>query len=95
MKYLQGELVFNTEQYLTQLKEKRAEYERAHKQKIDYEYQELGVEMQQHFGRNIWWLFWKHDINDLRYAFDICKKNDIKEVNYLIGCIKRRYTSKK
>ena len=59
------------------------------KHKIDYRFQELGIEMQKYFKKNIWFLFTKYDELKLRDAFKICKKKGIKNIAYLLGIYRR------
>lgn len=62
--------------------------------KIDYEYQELGVRMQEFFGnscaKQIWPLFWKveYPLWKIDTAFKICEKKGIKDFKYLRGVLK-------
>ena len=58
------------------------------KHKIDYSFQDLGIEMQSYFKKIIWYLFHKYDELKIRDAFKICKEKGIKKVNYLVGIIK-------
>lgn len=60
--------------------------------KVEYSYQELGIDMQQYFGKNVWYLFHKYKEQDIREAFAICQKKNIRKIPYLIGCIKHRYS---
>lgn len=75
--------------YVELLEERRLEYKKAHHEKIEHEFQEVGIEMASYFGKGVWWLFYKHDLESIKKAFAICKKNDTKNINYLLGCLKR------
>jgi hypothetical protein len=63
--------------------------------KIDYDYQELGVRMQEYFGNKeasrIWSMFWKVQFPVLKVedAFKICQQKGIKNINYLFGILKK------
>ena len=62
--------------------------------KVECSFQELGLDLHTYFGRNVWWLFYKYKEEDIREAYEICKRRDIKNVNYLVGCIRRKYGAK-
>jgi len=57
--------------------------------KADFRFQELGMEMQEYFKQNIWYLFYKYDEFQIKDAFTICKNKGIKKINYLVGIIRR------
>ena len=79
--------------YEALLKNRAAQFsKKTEGKKVDHSYQELGIEMQRFFGRNIWYLFYKYKEQDLRDAFEICKRNNKKSVGYLIGIIRHKYT---
>jgi len=59
------------------------------KHKIDYEYQEIGIEMSKYFKDNIWWLFHKYSYPKIRQAFKICQRDSIYTISYFIGIIKK------
>lgn len=59
--------------------------------KANYRYQELGLEMQPYFKQNIWWLFHKYHEDDIRFAFEQCKKYEKFHIGYIISVIKGRY----
>jgi hypothetical protein len=70
------------------------------KSKIDFSYQELGLEMQEFFPLKdrprIWGSFYKYDERKIRDAFITCQKqfratndNKFKNINYLIGIVKK------
>lgn len=77
--------------YVNLLKSRRATFDETHPQKIEHSFQELGIEMQKFFGKNIWYLFYKHKEDDLRYAFSICQKKNKRSIPYLLGIIKHKY----
>ena len=91
MKYAQGDNL-DLSGYTDLLKERAAQFkERTEGKRIDHSFQELGIEMQKYFNRNIWHLFYKYKEQDLREAFAICQRNDKKSVGYLIGVIRHKY----
>ena len=60
------------------------------KKKIEFEFQSLGLEMKEYFGKQkFWYLF--HDarfnVKMIREAFEICKKRGVCKVNYLLGVL--------
>ena len=59
------------------------------KHKIDYEYQEIGVEMSKYFKENIWWIFHKYPYPDIRQAFKVCREKGIYTIGYLREVLKR------
>jgi len=75
--------------YIELLEERRVEYKKTHREKIEHEFQEVGIELEKYFGKGLWWLFYKYHLDSIKKAFAICKKNDIKNPNYLLGCLKR------
>ena len=72
---------------------KDKEYEKENKElkkhKIEYSFQEIGVQMSQYFKGNIWWIFHKHPEWKIRDAFKVCKKAGIYKINYLLGILKK------
>jgi hypothetical protein len=60
--------------------------------KVQYEYQEIGLEMQKWFGKNIWWIFSRPEANlqKVRDALKICQQKGIKNIGYLIGILKTK-----
>jgi hypothetical protein len=59
--------------------------------KAEYRYQELGLQMQKDFAQNIWWLFHRYHEDDIRYAYEQCKKYQKFHVGYIISIINKRY----
>lgn len=57
---------------------------------VDFEFQEVGKEMQSFFKANIWHLFYKYKLDDIKYAFEQCKKYKKPYVGYLLAVIKKR-----
>ena len=59
--------------------------------KIRYEFEEIGQDMEAWFGKNIWYIFYKPEaeLDKVKRAFEICKKKNIKKIQYLIGIIKK------
>lgn len=85
----QGKLQFDG--YIESLTAKREEYEKSHPEKIEFEYQEVGLEMKKHFNKNLFWLFHQnYTLEDIKAAFAICKKRGINNHNYLLGVLKNR-----
>lgn len=58
---------------------------------IDFPFQELGIEMQDYYGQNIWWLFHKEyaPLGKIREAFKIAQRKKNKSFPYLVGIIKK------
>ncbi len=73
--------------------EKRAEnFKKKHgNRKIDHRFQEIGLELQEWFGGNPWFIFYKPEatIDKIKRAFEICKKKQIKSIGYLLGIIQK------
>ena len=91
MEYTEGNKLDFTK-YEQLLKERAAQFnERTQGKRIEHSFQELGIEMQRYFGRNIWHLFYKYKEQDLREAFAICQRNEKKSVGYLLGIIRHKY----
>ena len=70
------------------------------KQKVEFSYQALGLDMQEFFPikdrPRIWGSFYKYDERKLRDAFITCQKqfkathdDKFRNINYLIGIVKR------
>lgn len=59
--------------------------------KIQFEFQELGKELQPIYGKGIWALFYKVGFTEfkIRKAHEIARKKGINTVGYLIGIIKK------
>jgi hypothetical protein len=60
--------------------------------KIDFEFQELGLELEQWFGKKLYWLFYKPeaDLEKVKQAFKVCRDKGIRKLEYLIGIIKKK-----
>jgi len=63
--------------------------------KIDFSYQALGLEMRNYFSGErekwIWSLFYKKwSEEQIRDAFEICKKKNRKDLKYLIGILNNK-----
>ncbi len=58
--------------------------------KVQYEFQELGIEMESWFNQNIWFVFYKKEaeLNKIKKAFEICKKRNIKNIAYLLKILR-------
>lgn len=59
--------------------------------KHDYEFQELGSELEPIYGKGIWALFYKDGFTEhkIREAHKIAEKRGVRELRYLIGIIKK------
>lgn len=59
--------------------------------KFNYEFQQLGVELEPVYGRGIWHLFYRRGFTEhkIRQAHEVCKKKNILTLAYLIGVVKR------
>ena len=57
--------------------------------KVNFEFQEIGLEMQKYFNQNIWFLFYRYPLDDIKKAFEICKTKKINKVGYIIGVLKK------
>lgn len=75
------------------LKKPVFEIKKASKRKIDYSFQELGIEMQDYFTSAkkslIWSLFYKFREDKIRDAFKVCKEKGIQNIAYLMGILKK------
>lgn len=66
--------------------------------KIDYEFQQLGLELQEWFPKKdwprIWTMFYKKGFNErlIRDAFLECKKRKVKGIGYLIAIVNNKLT---
>ena len=74
--------------FTQELQKRRKYYE---KRKIDYEFQEVGLEMKEWFGGNVFWIFYRPEaeLNKVKEAFKICKEKGIKKVDYLLGVLSK------
>ena len=58
--------------------------------KYDFEYQELGDEMQKHFtAKQVWHLFYKYPVDTVRRAWISYQKQPIKKYAYFLGILNR------
>ena len=57
----------------------------------DFEYQELGVELEPIYGKGIWSVFYLPYVTEykVRQAHEIAKKRGITKLSYLVGIVKR------
>uniref|UniRef100_A0A6H1ZQA3 Uncharacterized protein n=1 Tax=viral metagenome TaxID=1070528 RepID=A0A6H1ZQA3_9ZZZZ len=61
------------------------------KHKVDYSFQDLGLEMQDYFKTNIWWIFHRNwGEEQIRDAFIACKRAKITKVSYLVGILNKQ-----
>jgi hypothetical protein len=73
------------------LDQRLAEFEAKHGKGIDYEFQQLGRELEPIFGKRIWAMFHepKGTEANVRRAYDICKQRGIVTFAYFRGVLKR------
>ncbi len=84
-------VVMDLGNYMQKLEER---VERNKDKRINYSYQALGVEMEKFFGnKKCWPLFYRYKEEDLRLAFQECKKYNKPYIPYLIKVIKNKYAS--
>lgn len=63
--------------------------EALHKAKnVKYEYQDLGIEMSLYFKGNIWWIFHKYKVHDIRVAFKKRQEEGVYRIDYLLNDLK-------
>lgn len=65
--------------------------EEAPKDKVQFEFQELGLLLEPIYGKLIWTLFYKPWANEfkIRKAHEIAQARGITKINYLIGIIRK------
>ena len=58
--------------------------------KVDYPFQEIGLELEEWFGQKCWFVFYKPeaDLDKVKNALEICKTKEIKNIGYLLGILK-------
>lgn len=56
--------------------------------KIDYEFQQMGIELEPFYGKVIWSLFYKYPLEKIRDAHKVCVERGVMKLAYLIGVIK-------
>ena len=61
------------------------------KDKIQFEFQEIGKQLEPFYGKLIWTLFYKPGFTEfkIRKAHEIAQERGIKDIKYLIGIIKK------
>lgn len=61
------------------------------KRKIDFEFQALGIEMMDHFGKEyrkrIWPLFYKFPLGKIIDSYEVYKKSKVKTFDYFYGIL--------
>jgi len=58
--------------------------------KIDYSYQELGIELQEYFGvKWVWRFFYIYPESKIREAFKITKERGMTKPSYMVGVMKK------
>ncbi len=57
--------------------------------KVDYEFQEVGLELEKWFNRKLYWIFYRSwgEISEVRAALKICKEKNIRDANYLLAIL--------
>ncbi len=57
----------------------------------EFEFQEVGVELEPYYGKLIWTVFYRADATErrVREAHKVCLKKKIFNIAYLIGVMKR------
>lgn len=58
------------------------------KRKVDFEFQQIGIELEPFYGKVIWSLFYKYPLVKIRDAHKVCVERGIITVKYLIGVMK-------
>lgn len=76
--------------YETVLKKRRAAFEEKHGD-VEYEFQVIGKEMEKYFKKNIWYLFYRYSLDDIKYAFEQCRRYDKPHLPYFLAVIRNRY----
>lgn len=60
--------------------------------KVEYEFQEIGLELQKYFGmKNVFFVFYKPwgKVSNVRHALKVCKEKNIKAFPYFVGILKK------
>lgn len=57
--------------------------------KINYSFQEIGVEMQKVYGKKVWSIFYKHPEGKIREAWKIANQRGILSFGYLLGILNK------
>lgn len=74
--------------------EKRAQdFKEKHKgKKVDFEFQEIGLELNKWFGQNCFWILSKpeSELQKVKYALKVCQEKKIKKIGYLLGILKNK-----
>lgn len=61
---------------------------KAKKKKIDYEFQQLGIELEPLYGKAIWAMFYKWPLVKIKDAHKVCVNKGITKIPFLIGVMK-------
>ena len=59
------------------------------KEKVEYEFQDLGIALQPIYGKRIWAIFYKYSLPKIRDAVKIAERNNKQTFPYLIGILKK------
>lgn len=83
--------IVKTKSMFDLLKDFSAPAQELKKSKVQYEFQELGLELEPIYGKVIWSLFYKKGFTEfkIRKAHEIAQRRNITKVAYLIGIIKK------
>jgi hypothetical protein len=87
MREEKGVNYMNLQNYEQLLKQRATQYKG-----VEYEFQEIGKDMTDYFSQShsklIWSLFYKHKLQDIKYAFKVCQDKGITNIRYLLGILK-------
>lgn len=59
------------------------------KKKVDFEFQQIGIELEPYYGKAIWPIFYKFHLEKIKDAHKVCTKKGITNIKYLIGVMKK------
>lgn len=57
--------------------------------KIDFEFQQLGIELEPLYGKAIWPMFYKWPLVKIKDAHKVCMSRGITKIPFLIGVMKK------
>ena len=57
--------------------------------KVDFEFQQVGIELEPLYGKGIWQMFHKYSLVKIKDAHKVCVKKGITKISFLVGVIKR------
>lgn len=81
MKNLQN---IDKDKYLKNLEKRREKF------KIDYEFQEVGLKLNNWFNINCFWVLYRSEaeLEKVKYGLKICEEKGIKNIGYLLRILK-------